>query len=159
MQPQRRAGVVDQYPQGVRGVSLTPVLGAVDQDAHSGPAVQGVDFEEVEGTQRPPSVCLDDQAQLTALEQIVALRLDQCLQRVPGERGERAADAPDRRVVLPGVEQVDIAGLQRPQPAEPALQIDAPADQSPMILLRINMAEPQALAVSVIFDTRNLVSL
>ena len=56
-----------------------------------------------------------------------------------------------------GVEedQVGVLRLHGPQADGAAFDVH----YSPMILLRISIATPQALAFSVIFDTRNLVSL
>ena len=51
--------------------------------------------------------------------------------------------------------QVEILRFHGPQPDAFPFEIH----QSPITLLRISMATPHALALSVIFDTRNFVSL
>ena len=124
----------------------------------NGPAVDRVVFEQVDrpdrlGTQQR----LDDQPQLSVAEHPddVLMPFDEALQLMTRERLRRPADRPNVAVVLPLVHQVDVARLHSPQADGAALDVH----YNPMILLRISMATPQALAFSVIFDTRNLVSL
>ena len=83
------------------------------------------------------------------------LLFDEPFQRMAGKRRQRTADAPYLRVVFPGVHQFDISRFEGAKPCCPAFEVH----QMPMILLRMSIATPHAFAFSVIFDTRNLVSL
>ena len=158
MRAQRIVCIAAEGFHGVGGVAASPVALFVDEDADACPAVDRVVFEQVDrpdrlGTQQR----LDDQPQLSVAEHPddVLMPFDEALQLMTRERLRRPADRPDVAVVLPLVHQVDIARLHGPQADGAALDVH----YNPMILLRISMATPQALAFSVIFDPRNLVSL
>ena len=113
---------------------------------------------QVEQVERPDGEAFrgfDDKPLLAGLENVELLLFDEPFQRMAGKRRQRTADAPYLRVVFPGVHQFDISRFEGAKPCCPAFEVH----QMPMILLRISIATPQALAFSVIFDTRNLVSL
>ena len=98
---------------------------------------------------------LDHQPHLTGLPDVEALPLDEPFQLFARVGGGRAADAPYLRVVFPSVHRVDVARFDGPQPADAPFEVH----QMPMILLRMSIATPHALAFSLIFETRNFVSL
>ena len=113
----------------------------------------------------------DDEPHLAGLVDIELLLLDKTHQLMARKGGQRAADAPDRGVVLPPIHRLDVVGFDGAQADVLAfeshgLRLEAECGarfgcrcQSPMILLRMSIATPQALALSLIFDTRNFVSL
>ena len=113
---------------------------------------------QVEQVERPDGEAFrgfDDKPLLAGLENVELLPFDEPFQRMAGKRRQRTADAPYLGVVFPGVHQLDVSRFEGSQPRCPAFEVH----QMPMILLRMSIATPHAFAFSVIFDTRNLVSL
>ena len=155
MQVQHLAGVTACRLHGIRRIAFAAQRVVVDQDSDACPAVDWVQLEKVERPDGDAAEGFDDEPLLAGLKDVELLFLNEPFERVARKGGQRAADAPYRRVVLPSVHQVDVARFQGSQPRCPAFEVH----QMPMILLRISIATPQALAFSVIFDTRNLVSL
>ena len=113
--------------------------------------------EEVEGADGRAVVPLDDQAELARLVDVEALLLDEACERMARERRRGAAHVPHLGIVLPGVHPFGVLRFEGPQAAERTF--DVHRRQSPMMRLRISIATPQALAFSLIFESRNLVSL
>ena len=130
----------------------------MDQDSETGAPVEGIELEEVRNAYGARfGARLDDQPQLTRAEKVAALQLrrDEPLHLGPREGLGRAAHAPHGGVVLPCVEQLRVLRFHGPEPDDAAFEVH----QMPITLLRISMATPHAFALSVIFETRNLVSL
>ena len=127
----------------------------MDEDADAGPSVPGVEIEEVDCPDGFALRRLDDQPQLAGLGQVEPLLFDELHEHVAGERGRGAAHGPDFGVVFPAVHRLHVLGFDGPQAANSPFEVH----QIPMILLRMSIATPQALAFSVIFERRNFVSL
>ena len=158
MRAQRIVCIAAESFQCVGGVAPAPVAPFVDEDADARPAVDRVVFEQIDRPDRPCLLPrLDDQPQLSVAEHPdgVPMPFDETLHLVMRKRLRRAADRPHVAVVFPHVHQVGVLRLHGPQADGAAFDVH----YSPMILLRISIATPQALAFSVIFETRNLVSL
>ena len=99
----------------------------------------------------------DDQPQLPGAQQIIPFELpfDEPCHLLMREGLGRTAHGPQLDVVFPTIHHLDVAGFHGAQTHVTAFE----PHRRPMTLLRISMATPQALALSVIFDTRNFVSL
>ena len=157
MQSERAAGVAADRGHRVGGIAAAPHPTVVDEDAETRAAVLGFEVEEVEGADGRAVVPLDDQAELARLVDVEALLLDEACERMARERRRGAAHVPHLGIVLPGVHPFGVLRFEGPQAAERTF--DVHRRQSPMMRLRISIATPQALAFSLIFESRNLVSL
>ena len=151
------ASVAAEDVECIGRITPSPVVSPVDQNADAGTAVERVEFEEIDDTDGPcVAPRLGDQPQLSRAEEISLLLCgNESLHLGAGEGFGRAADTPHRGVVLPVVEHLGVCRLHGPKPYDPSLEIH----QMPITLLRMSIATPQALALSVIFEMRNLVSL
>ena len=155
MQVQHIAGIAAYGLHRIGGIAFAPLCRIVDQDADARTEIHRIQVEQVERPDGEAFRGFDDKPLLAGLENVELLLFDEPFQRMAGKRRQRTADAPYLRVVFPGVHQFDISRFEGAKPCCPAFEVH----QMPMILLRMSIATPHAFAFSVIFDTRNLVSL
>ena len=95
----------------------------MDQNADAGTAVLRLEFEEVERSDRASRLeRLDDEAHLARLVDVELLLVDEALQLMAREGGQRAADVPDRGVVLPTVHRLNVVGFDGAQADEFAFE-------------------------------------
>lgn len=118
MQTERLLRIAAENAEGVGGESPPPVAAVVNQNADAGAQVAGFEFEEIQQPHSAAVERLDDQSQLPNGIEIEPLFVQKPSKGETRKGRDRSADAPDRRVVLPSVEQVEVFGFESPETCE-----------------------------------------
>ena len=79
VQAQHLAGIAANRLDGIRGIALLAMLGGVNQNPDAGVAVEQVQFEKVECTDRLARRSLNDEPLLTGLQEVILLLVEEAL--------------------------------------------------------------------------------
>ncbi len=160
MQSERAAGVAADRGHRVGGIAAAPHPTVVDEDA--GRPARRCWGSKSKRSRAPTAVpsCRSTirRTELARLVDVEALLLDEACERMARERRRGAASRATPRDRSPQAYIRSASSGSRARRRQERT-FDVHRRQSPMMRLRISIATPQALAFSLIFESRNLVSL